>query len=1342
MTLKIGAVEETITVSGASPIVDVSSTSGAQTLNPDMVNKLIPGSRMYGDMARMIPGLVSTSAPNIGRLGLGSSGTFNAYGDSGILVMIDGFEIRSNTYPDFSSAQEVDVKSFGNSADVAEPGSVWNIVSKSGGNAFHGRLAEQYINDKFQSNNLDDNLRSQGLSFVDSVIYFTDFNADLGGKIVPDKLWFYGAYRDRQNQRSVAGLALTPGADGVYGTGDETPHLPVVWTMNWTGKLSYQPSPKYSLIGFVARDYSINDGGAQSSKAAQRFIPYEAATYQLYPVLNFRGEFRATLRSNLLLNVQVGRMGYTVTYLDTPKDHSNNQITARWDRESGIFTGGSVGPGGNYAEAIRPRTNTVNQANLTYLPKEFLGGGHEFKTGYRMWIQEGRTDVPEHPAGAYQLTYDRVNGLAHQPVEITTFNFPVFPSNRSNWISGYLNDHWQVSRRLTVNLGVRFDYDHSFLPEQTKEQGQFGNAGTFARFEGNTWKDFAPRVGVALDLTNDGKTVIKGTYGIYNGPMADTFAQTFNQNAVAQTVYRWHDLNGNSNYNPGEVNLDVNGGDFLSTTAAANNVFNPDLQRPQQHEVTAVFDRELRANMAGRVAWVYKRNVGDISSINIKRPYSAYNIPLTRRDPGPDGVLNTPDDAGSVVIYDYDAAYRGAAFVANEQFNRPSDREDDFQTLEFTLNRRNVGRWGVSTSLSTTKSHRFIVGIPSSPNDDYFPVDNTWAWGYKVSGNYRLPWDLSFSGVFDVQPGLLGQRTNIFRATDPDGGPPLRRVEHGHAAARRLRRADRRLSPVGQPATVEVHEAEKGRAAVEHRRAQRVQLERALGLHLRVGPDVRIRHGVHQSARAAIRRGVPVLSNFEFNGRIHMRTLHVAAMTGALGLAVAAFGVPALAQRGGPAAPAAPPPLAPRELQTSIADGFTMASVGDTIVAYPQCDQSRPAISGRAQADSRRRRRHRQLRGQHHRRPDASGHRAPAGSAACLKWPPTSKPMGFDLVARSNNHAGEYGYEGMLETNSCSTTRASSTPDRARRTRRRAPRDSSRRRKGRVGMVATASSFAKPRWRTGTRRMARPRRSERAALHALLHDAAGALGFGEEHPRGVSERHRLLRADDRHGGLDHAARRALQAREGRDQAVLLVPDEPDGSARSDRGGHRRQDALGLHDLRDPRPSVRRHRGRRARREPARDSEDLDTNPSIADFLPVLAKRGDRQRRRRVSRHRRSRRCAASRSTRAGRSSTGSASSSGRWTSSASPGMGGARTRREDEQPADQIREHRRGQPVRARPTGGAPPASGRADRRCAHGAPRESATGLAGGGAADSHARCRSCRRRSARRSRSRTTSA
>ena len=777
IALKIGNVQESVTVSGASPIVDVTTTSGAQRLTPEQINQLIPGSRMYGDMARMIPGLVSTSAPNIGRLGLGSSGTFNAYGDSGVQVLIDGFEIRSNTYPDWSSAQEVDVRSFGNTADVADAGSVWNLVSKSGGNQFHGRYAEQYINDTFQSNNLDDTLRAQGLSFTDSVVHFSDFNSDLGGKIVPDKLWFYGNFRDRRNKRSVAGLALEPGPDKLYGTGDETPHLPVVWTMNWTGKLSYQVTPKYHLTAFIARDYSTNDGGAQSSKAAQRFIPYESATYQTYPVMNFRGEFRAAFRSNLLFNFQAGRMGYTVTYLDTPADHSNASITARWDRESGIFTGGSVGPGGNYAEAIRPRTNTVTQGNFTWLPATLLGGGHELKIGYRAWIQEGHTDVPNHAAGNYQLTYDRANGLSHQPAEITVFNFPVFPSNRTNSVSGYINDRWQVGRRLTFNLGVRFDHDHSFLPEQTKDQGQFGGSGTFPEFDGNTWKDWAPRFGTAFDLTGDGKTVIKATYGMYSTVMSDTFAQTFNQNSVAQTVYRWRDLDGNNDYTKGEANLDLNGPDFISTTAAANNIFNPDLQRPQQHEVTAVFDRELMPNMAGRVAYVYKRNVHAIASLNTLRPYSAYDLALKRRDPGPDGVLNTGDDAaGTVTIYDYNAAFRGAAFVGNKQFNRPDERADSYQTIELTLNKRNIGRWGASTSFSATRNHRFLVGLPSSPNDEYFPIDETWDLGYKVTGNYKLPYEVMFSGVFDIQPGFKGQRTYIFRSADPDGGTALRQL--------------------------------------------------------------------------------------------------------------------------------------------------------------------------------------------------------------------------------------------------------------------------------------------------------------------------------------------------------------------------------------------------------------------------------------------------------------------------------------------------------------------------------------------------------------------------------------
>ena len=81
--------------------------------------------------------------------------------------------------------------------------------------------------------------------------------------------------------------------------------------------------------------------------------------------------------------------------------------------------------------------------------------------------------------------------------------------------------------------------------------------------------------------------------------------------------------------------------------------------------------------------------------------------------------------------------------------------------------------WSLLTSLSTTKFHRWLVGTIQSPNDNYFPLDETWNWVYKLNGTYRLPYDVLVSGLFDLQPGIRGQRTYVFRAADPNGGPSL-----------------------------------------------------------------------------------------------------------------------------------------------------------------------------------------------------------------------------------------------------------------------------------------------------------------------------------------------------------------------------------------------------------------------------------------------------------------------------------------------------------------------------------------------------------------------------------------
>ena len=182
------------------------------------------------------------------------------------------------------------------------------------------------------------------------------------------------------------------------------------------------------------------------------------------------------------------------------------------------------------------------------------------------------------------------------------------------------------------------------------------------------------------------------------------------------------------------------------------------------------------ADTSFRALYAYKREDGTVATVNILRPYSAYNIALTRRDPGPDGVLNNGDDGSPVTIYDYDPAYRGSAFVGNQRVNRPDGQSDSYKTVELTFTRRTSQRWGAMASYAATKSNRRIVGVIQSPNDEPFNLDETWNWVFKTMGNYRMPADVMVSGVFDVISGTPGQRTNIFRSADPDGGPPLRQL--------------------------------------------------------------------------------------------------------------------------------------------------------------------------------------------------------------------------------------------------------------------------------------------------------------------------------------------------------------------------------------------------------------------------------------------------------------------------------------------------------------------------------------------------------------------------------------
>jgi hypothetical protein len=333
-----------------------------------------------------------------------------------------------------------------------------------------------------------------------------------------------------------------------------------------------------------------------------------------------------------------------------------------------------------------------------------------------------------------------------------------------------------VTERVTLNLGLRIEQQKSFLPPQSKDASpQFPTlfpAASYERLDVLTWNTVVPRVGLAWDVAN--KTVVKATFGRFVNGMDDGFANAYNPLANVTMTFKWRDLDGNRDYTPGEVLLNPNGADFVGVSGTSSARLNPDLKPAMTTETTLGVEREVVQNLGVRVLYVNKKVTDRFGTRNVARPRSAYNIPLKRRDPGPDGALNTPDDGGIVTIYDYDRAFFGADFVQNEQQN--SDRDDSFQTVEFTVTKRSSAKWAAMASFWAIKNDFWLSLFDDDPNNDLNARDQTWKWAGNISGNYSLPFGVQLGAFVQSKVGIQGQRTNVFRAVDPDGGPRLNQL--------------------------------------------------------------------------------------------------------------------------------------------------------------------------------------------------------------------------------------------------------------------------------------------------------------------------------------------------------------------------------------------------------------------------------------------------------------------------------------------------------------------------------------------------------------------------------------
>ena len=201
----------------------------------------------------------------------------------------------------------------------------------------------------------------------------------------------------------------------------------------------------------------------------------------------------------------------------------------------------------------------------------------------------------------------------------------------------------------------------------------------------------------------------------------------------------------------------------MSRTGFENLIPNPNELQPKQDEFMGSLEHELVPNLAVRVTGIHSIAHRDYRRQSTYRPRDLYNIPITNRDPGEDGLLNTADDPGSfVTYYEYPRSVQGAQFNESQLVNYGLD--SSFTSVDFAVTRRMADNWMMQASYSGTwKDNQNVAVLPEdNPNADYNQQDNNLEWIAKISGSYRFGWGIMASALYEARSGEPWARTVLF----------------------------------------------------------------------------------------------------------------------------------------------------------------------------------------------------------------------------------------------------------------------------------------------------------------------------------------------------------------------------------------------------------------------------------------------------------------------------------------------------------------------------------------------------------------------------------------------------
>jgi hypothetical protein len=699
IALKPSVLEEEVTVISQSPVVDVTK-SGISTTYDQQLLESVPKARFtYLDIMFWAPGVsMNENSTEEWHSSLGSTMASDNY-------LVDGvdtsFDANGTTWvwnnPDIYA--EGEVVSIGAPAEYGDfQGAVVNVVTKSGGNDFHGGLDIYGIPSSFVANNV------AGAEYPYHIGKNWDASFDLSGRIIKDKIWYYGNAQWKKYDYSQLGTdpALPTKAD----------------YKRFFVKGTFQLAKNHKLVVSYQHEWSqLPDVISPSS-------PYGATGSEPgnYGVPNIM--LTSVLSPNTIFEFKVG--GWFVNDNWKPLDGNLNEPLYR-----DIGTG--IDANGIWAWSESKYNKLQVNASVSHFADDFIKGNHEFKAGVQ-YTRGGAKTIGSYSGGVvYYLYYG-------EPY-YALFQAPYSDGEVINKLGVFFDDAWTITKRLTLNLGLRFDHqdgnilsvdkiDINMKPTEEKTQG-FDNL--------IVWNNWSPRLGLVYQLTSDMKTIFRANYGLYYDGMTQNMFSRMSKGFP--TVYTY-------GYNPDTGKYDDFWGGFDPSAGYVMGKPKNSLCRQFSVGIT----RELITDLALELTYVYKYTNNFATWWNTTAQFE--EVPYL-------------DQYDNKLI----SVYNQTTPIADDLFtfeDLPQFKQK-YRGFIIGLQKRLSNNWLMNTSFVWSKANgmsgfnqlRQQSGTSSSIQNPNSLINNNWdsllqsdrTYMFKLQGTYFLPAGFSVSANFVAQTG-------------------------------------------------------------------------------------------------------------------------------------------------------------------------------------------------------------------------------------------------------------------------------------------------------------------------------------------------------------------------------------------------------------------------------------------------------------------------------------------------------------------------------------------------------------------------------------------------------------